>query len=109
MHDVAAVSGEQSKQGEDELVIPEDPDALLIINMILSTLKLPTIVKQELKEGEESEKEGEKEEGIEESQEQIKESVEEDMSEEVVLDEEDTVDRSEVLKAVEKLQESSKQ
>ena len=71
MCDVSAVSGEQSKQGEDELVVPEDSDAPLIIKIIPSTLKLPTIVKQELKEGKEStDKEqviAEEEEGIEES------------------------------------------
>ena len=57
MHDIAAVSDEQSKQGEDELIVPDDPDAPLIIKIIPSTLKLPTIVKQELTEGEESDRE----------------------------------------------------
>ena len=81
----------------------EDPDAPLIVKMIPSMLKLPTIVKLELKEGEESTEKGEEEDGME-------EVMEEDMSEDaVVLDEEDTVDRPEVLKAVEMLQESSKQ
>ena len=68
--------------------MPDDPDAPLIIKIIPSTLKFPTIVKQELKEAEESEEKGKEEEGIEESQEQSKEVVEEDTSEEeVVLDE----------------------
>ena len=91
MHDITAVSDEQSKQGEYELIVPDGPDAPLIIKIIPFILKLPTIVKQESKEGEESaEKDEEKEEGIEESHEEV---VKEDTNkDEVVLDDEDTID-----------------
>ena len=62
MQDGTAARG---KQGEDELVIPEDPDTPLIIKIIPSSLKLLTIIKQEVKEEVEGE-EGKEKEGTEE-------------------------------------------
>ena len=48
LRDVTAVRKET--EGEDEVIVPDDHDIPLIIKIILSGLKLLTIVKEEVKD-----------------------------------------------------------
>ena len=92
--------------GKSSSTIPDDPDTLLIIKILPSSLKLPLSIKSEIKEevdtAEEKQEEPKKE-AVEE-----KEMVKSDSdTEEISLDEAEKIDRPEVMKAINMLKEGS--
>ena len=95
MRDMTKISEDVVGEGKSSSTIPDDPDALLIIKILLSSSKLPLSIKTEIRE--------ERDTAEEKQEETEQEAVEEGMIEsdsdieEILLDETEKIDRPEVI------------
>ena len=112
MRDMTKILEDVVGKGKGSSTIPDDPDTPLIIKILLSSLKLPLLIKTEIKEVETAEERAEEKpeeaETEEVEEEELVELVESDSDiEEILLDEAEKIDRPEVLKVINMLKEGS--